>query len=358
MSKLPWQKSGLAYLRARAGAAQHPERWHGWGKRRNYFEGWYCKLVVPDLDLAYAFIPGLSLEPDGSGHAFLQVLDGARSRVAYHKYELADFVPADDTFDLKIGPHRFWDEGAEIHLPNLNAFVLFKTCKRWPRSPLAPGVMGWYGFVPGMECYHGLVSAHHQLSGWLEDDRGRHDLQDGIGYMEKDWGSSFPAAWVWLQSNHLTDFPGRASLMASVARIPWRGAHFRGFLCTWLWEDELQIFTTWNNSKHEVHFGDGFVDLHFRRSERSSKVSILAQALADRDAGSERSAKTELKIRAYPASGGNLVSPTPSGMAGKINESLKATLDITYLINGQVAYTGQAEWAGLEVSERAQEILT
>ncbi|MEL7375779.1 MAG: tocopherol cyclase family protein [Bacteroidota bacterium] len=348
MAKYTWQRSGLQYLRARAGAALHPERWHGWGKRRNYFEGWYCKLVVPEKDLAYAFIPGVSLEPDGSGHAFLQVLDGARSRVAYHRYDLDEFLPAEDRFDVQIGPHRFWDDGVEIHLSNLHVLGKFQHSKRWPRSPLAPGVMGWYGFVPGMECYHGLVSAHHQLSGWLEDDRGRHDLGGGIGYMEKDWGSSFPAAWVWCQSNHLTNFSGRASLMASVARIPWRGAHFRGFLCTWMWQDELQIFTSWNNSKHEIHFGESFVDLYFRRSERRGDP---------RKAGSGTATKAELKIRAFPADGGNLVSPTPSGMMGKINESLKAELEVTYSVNGQIAYTGKAQWAGLEVSEDAPQLL-
>lgn len=348
MAKYNWQRSGFARLRAGAAAAWRPERWHGWGKRRNYFEGWYCKMVLPELDLAYAFIPGLSLEPDGSGHAFLQVLDGARSQVAYHRYGLDEFLPAEDRFDLQIGPHRFSDEGAEIHLPNLNAFVKFQHCKRWPRSLLAPGVMGWYGFVPGMECYHGLLSAHHQLSGWLEDDRGRQDLSGGIGYMEKDWGSSFPAAWVWCQSNHLTDFPGPASLMASVARIPWRGTHFRGFLCTWMWENELQIFTTWNRSKHEVHFGDGFVDLYFRRWNHRG---------APRKAGSKAYPKTELRIRAFPAEGGNLVSPTPAGMAGKINESLKAELEVSYAIKRQVVYEGKAQWAGLEVSEKAPELL-
>ncbi|MCK7537696.1 MAG: tocopherol cyclase family protein [Marinilabiliales bacterium] len=28
------------------------------------------------------------------------------------------------------------------------------------------------------------------------------DFSGGRGYIEKDWGHSFPSAYVWMQSNH------------------------------------------------------------------------------------------------------------------------------------------------------------
>ena len=62
--------------------------------------------------------------------------------------------------------------------------------------------MGWYASMPFMECYHGVVSFGHGLAGTLE--RGRAGLFDGgRGYLEKDWGRAFPAAYVWLHSNHI-----------------------------------------------------------------------------------------------------------------------------------------------------------
>ncbi|NHB83865.1 hypothetical protein G7085_02035 [Tessaracoccus sp. HDW20] len=30
-----------------------------------------------------------------------------------------------------------------------------------------PGIMGWYGYVPVMECRHGIVSFGHDLEGTL-----------------------------------------------------------------------------------------------------------------------------------------------------------------------------------------------
>ncbi|MEM7572397.1 MAG: tocopherol cyclase family protein [Bacteroidota bacterium] len=333
-----WQLSSYPWLRNRIRAAFQPNNFHGWGKRRNYFEGWYCKLVVPEQNLAYAFIPGISLEADGSGHAFIQVLDGVRRQVAYHRFALSDFQPAQDRFELQLANNYFSDRELRIDLPGVQAKINYLNPQPWAKRLLASGVMGWYGYVPGMECYHGMVSAHHHLQGYLEDDRGRLSVDGGVGYLEKDWGSSFPAAWIWLQSNHL-ELDAPASLMASVARIPWRGAHFRGFLCTWLWEGQLHTFTTWNRSSHQVKFGEGFVDLYFRRSARLT--------------GSNHS----LTIRAYPAAGGQLISPTPAGMVGKINESLQATLELCYEKNGQLIYEGNAHWAGLEVSETATRLL-
>ncbi|MCK7487611.1 MAG: tocopherol cyclase family protein [Bacillus subtilis] len=53
-------------------------------------------------------------------------------------------------------------------------------------------------------------------------------FEHGRGYLEKDWGTSFPQGYVWLQTNHFTS-PG-TSLMASVARIPFLGFAFQGFL--------------------------------------------------------------------------------------------------------------------------------
>ncbi len=50
------------------------------------------------------------------------------------------------------------------------------------------------------------------------------DLTGGRGYIEKDWGTSFPSAWIWMQCNTF-DTPD-TSFMLSYARIPWMGSHF------------------------------------------------------------------------------------------------------------------------------------
>ncbi|MFZ2518126.1 MAG: hypothetical protein WA089_05455, partial [Anaerolineae bacterium] len=64
-----------------------PALYHGRGKQPPFFEGWYFKLVDAGEQHRYAVIPGVFIgrEP-GASHAFVQTLDGATGRTAYHRY--------------------------------------------------------------------------------------------------------------------------------------------------------------------------------------------------------------------------------------------------------------------------------
>ena len=46
----------------------HPEAYQGSRKRRNYFEGWYYKLVNRDRSRSLALIPGLALGEKKTRH--------------------------------------------------------------------------------------------------------------------------------------------------------------------------------------------------------------------------------------------------------------------------------------------------
>jgi tocopherol cyclase len=314
----------------------HPARFQGWGRTRNYFEGWYFKVVIPEQNIAYAFISGISYGADGTGHSFLQVLDGVAATSAYHTYQIEAFRPAEEQFALVLGPHFFADNRLKIDLPGLQFNLHFDDVKPWPKRTLAPGVMGWYGFVPRMQCYHGLVSLHHELRGTVTVDGHTHDAAGGVGYTEKDWGSGFPDAWIWCQSNHLTGTNQPCSLMASVASIPWLGSSFTGFLATFLFEGELFYFTTWAGSQVQATFNkeQGHVSLHFSNLE------------------------AQLIVTGHPSEGGDLISPvTGAAMTGKINESLRAELEIEFWRYDQLVYAGRATWAGLEVSAGAERLL-
>jgi len=311
-----------------------PARFQGWGRRRRYFEGWYFKTVFPEQGLAYAFIPGISYDENGGGHAFLQVLDGVAATSAYHRYPTEAFQPTEDHFSLRLGPHFFSAERLRIDLPELQLDLTFSRLHPWEKQPLAPGIMGWYGFVPRMQCYHGLVSYYHELAGTITVAGKSFSAEGGIGYLEKDWGSGFPDAWVWCQSNHLSGTDQPASLMASVASIPWLGSSFIGFLATFLFEGELHLFTTWARSQVQSKFlGQGGVQLRFSAPGK------------------------ELLVTGRPAPGGNLLSPIAGAMTGKINESLQAELSVVFSRAGAIVYRGTASWAGLEVSDNAPNLL-
>ncbi|WP_273445894.1 tocopherol cyclase family protein [Neolewinella agarilytica] len=312
-----------------------PPRFQGWGRSSNYFEGWYVKVVIPEKNLAYAFIPGISYGADGAGHAFLQVLDGVAATSAYHRYPIEDFTASTTSFSIALGPHRFSDKELRVQLEGLEVDLTFKRVQVWQKKALAPGVMGWYGFVPRMQCYHGLVSLHHELEGYISVNNGKQEAAGGVGYIEKDWGSGFPDAWIWCQSNHLTGTSQAVSLMASVASIPWMGSSFTGFLATFLFEGELHYFTTWARSQVQAKVDES----------NAFTISFYQEG-------------KHLRISGRPAPGGELLSPvTGQAMTGKINESLRGELDVVFYCEGQKLYAGKATWAGVEVSPRAGDLL-
>ncbi|MBK8110872.1 MAG: hypothetical protein IPK46_11345 [Saprospiraceae bacterium] len=85
----------------------NPDRFQGWGKKQNYFEGWYFKIINAHGNAAFAVIPGIAIDKQGNGHAFIQILDG-KARVAfYHKFDLSLFSAQKDRFAIQIGNNFF-----------------------------------------------------------------------------------------------------------------------------------------------------------------------------------------------------------------------------------------------------------
>lgn len=212
------------------GRILHPAWFQGPGKSGPYFEGWYFKMCDRKTNQVIAVIPGISRT--ARPHAFIQVISGNPSGSWYARYPIEEFLFEPRSLRLSIGSSRFSLDGIELAIDqgdvHLHGTVLHRDVHEFPVTLASPGIMGWYAYVPFMECFHGVVSTHHHLDGELVLNHRTVDFHGGDGYIEKDWGRSFPASWIWMQSN---SFPsGEVSCMISVARIPFLGTTFTGFL--------------------------------------------------------------------------------------------------------------------------------
>ncbi|MCB0569299.1 MAG: hypothetical protein KDC66_06040 [Phaeodactylibacter sp.] len=313
-------------------ALWNPNRYHGWGRKENFFEGWYFKFVDPTERHAFAVIPGISMGSDGRQHAFIQVLDGKLCRAGYHEFPASAFRPFSRWFEVRVGDNSFSDQGLSLDLPELKGSLQFSNITPWPKMLGAPGIMGWYSFVPFMECYHGVVSLGHELDGRLEVYGTTVDFSGGRGYIEKDWGHSFPSSWIWVQSNH---FDGPASVMASVANIPWIGSHFIGYIVGFLLNGRLYRFATYTGAQMRASLGEQEVYLSFK------------------------SRRHRLEITAFNAGGtGELVSPISGNMTGKVNESMQSVVEVKLFEGPRLLFEGKGRNAGLEVAGNAGELLT
>jgi tocopherol cyclase len=307
----------------------HPERYHGHGRRPPFFEGWYFKLVDRTGDRRLAVIPGIFLSDDPElHHAFIQVLDGRTGQATHHRFSPDLFAAEHAAFDVRIGRNRFRLDGLELDidddLARWQGAVRFEGLHPWPVTWRSPGIMGWYAWVPTMECYHGVLSLDHGIDGELARGGERHSFAAGRGYIEKDWGASFPAAYVWMQTNHF-DVQG-TSFVGSIAVIPWRRTAFRGFIIG-LWHDGvLHPFATYNGAR-TVHLdiGDSLVEwVVERRRER-------------------------LEIHATRAQGGLLLAPNRAAMGTRIGETMLATVEVRLSLGGATRFAGTGRYAGLEV---------
>ncbi|GAA1972934.1 hypothetical protein GCM10009777_01240 [Microbacterium pumilum] len=329
---------------------RHPEAFHGTGVRRGFFEGWYIKLVTADRAQRWAVIPGvfrgLAGDDGERDEAFVQVLDGLTGRSWYHRMPLEQFRASDRGFDVEVGTNRFTSEGAILDLPQLRGSVDFTTALTpWPVTLREPGIMGWYGMVPFMECFHGIVSFGHGLAGSLDIEGHGTSFDGGRGYIEKDWGKAFPAGYVWMASNHIDastegvesagEEQADASLIASVAIIPWLTGSFRGSIIGFRHSGRLHKWTTYNRSRETRLAID---DTHVRWSVTGP------DGVLDLDAERVR--------------GGLLHAPLRTAMHQRVEETLDARVSFRHRdAEGRMLIEGVAECAGLEVFGDTERLL-
>ena len=326
----------MNFIHHKLGAFFNPERFQGWGKQRSYFEGWYFKVLNTDASKAYAFIPGIAMDEQGKRHAFIQVLDGKKKTAAYHRYPFDAFIPAPDRFHVTLGEgNSFSAQHVNMDVGNLSASLQFSGNIPWPKPFYAPGIMGPFSFVPFMECYHGIVSMDHHITGTITDQGEVIDMNGGRGYLEKDWGRSFPSAYIWMQGNHFSR-PG-ISLKTSVARVPWMGYAFTGFISGLWLDDRLIRFTTYNGTRLRKCMAN------------QEEVSIVLE---------NRKYRLELLVKRDQATG--LSSPIRGLMEGRIEESMGSVLhlQLSATLTGKLIHQDICPYAALEVAGDIQLICT
>lgn len=287
----------------------NPELYHGSNKtNQDFFEGWYFKFADKELNNIYAIIPGVFSNQSGSkNHSFIQILDGVNNKAYYLKYAYNSFNAAKDKFLIKVDKNIFSNEKIILDINDKNielkGKLSFQNIIPWPVKLFSPGAMGWYGFLPFMECNHGVLSFNHKITGDLLIDGQKIDFSSGKGYIEKDWGTNFPSAWIWLQTNHFHD--ESSSLMVSIATIPWLTREFRGFIIGFYHQGQLYKFTTYNNSQINT----------FEKKDEMIRLEV-------------ENKKHILKIETKYTEGSLLKGPYRTEMIENVEESLNAEVKI------------------------------
>lgn len=239
------KKPGVLY---RLRKIWNPDWFQGYYHNHKYFEGWYFKIVSRKGDLRYAIIPGISTGQDP--HAFIQIINGKHGKTEYNRFSLDKFQFSNRGFRVSIDKNYFSKSFMHVEVGDgenyFKADITFSKWAEYPVTFLYPGIMGWYRFVPFMECFHGIVSMNHKVNGVINTENRERTIHNGQGYIEKDWGLSMPRAWIWIQTNSFRKHSD-ASFMLSVAHIPWMKRSFPGFL---YYQNRIYKFATYNGAKN------------------------------------------------------------------------------------------------------------
>lgn len=300
-------------------------------KKKNYFEGWYFKMVGEDGQSIISVIPGISLSETGEEqHAFIQIINGKTAKTAYYSFPIEEFAFSKSQFAVRIGENYFSKEQLILNIKNdstdISGVVNMSNHKEYSDRIIGKRkIMGWYRKVPFMECYHGVVSLTHNLQGNLNINGQDYGFNDGKGYIEKDWGSSMPSTWIWLQSNHFEN--SNSSFMLSIATVPFIGKSFNGFLGFFYHKDEVYRFATYRHSKLNLEIID----------DNTIKVKI-------------KNRKQSIVVEAKRNSMGMLQAPVNGLMDRRIPESIDAEIKISLFDRkGNLVYQDHSKIAGLEM---------
>ncbi|CAF0937922.1 unnamed protein product [Rotaria sordida] len=241
----------------------HPDRYHGHHIRNGiFFEGWYYKIVSNEYNNTFVIIPGVHMN-DSKRHSFIMIAYDNISHYFHFPYETlsSSFDEFQLTIDNKknifsynkiiidVQPKTNNDDATESFQMNLTlSSHIFIPDLLW----IIPGTMGPYSWIPTMQCYHHVLSMKNYIHGSIKINQNEKQFISGIGYIEKDWGHSFPSIWIWGQANqweNLSSTSSSASLFFSLALIPWYfNIEFAGFLIVFEYNNEFYRFNTYLQS--------------------------------------------------------------------------------------------------------------
>lgn len=314
------------------GSIWNPDLYHGFNKNKNYFEGWYYKLTDRSSKHVIAFIPGIIRGNSDHNHeAFLQVLDGRNNTSSYISFGVDSFKAKKNEFLVYLEHNEFSLNHIKLNYYDKQTQLLgelkFVDIVRWPDSKLSPGSMGFYNYIPFMECYSQVSCLYGEVVGKILINNEEIDFSGGKVYIEKNWGKSFPKAYLWVQSMDFA-YPG-VSFTCSIGRVPFMGFNFNGFLASFLYQDNVYKFTTMNRAKLQMENYYNQINLTFNHNDIQLNVTGTY--------------KQSEMINCKGPVLGEMSLPVHESLTSQIKVELKDTF------KNKILFTGIGENAGIEL---------
>lgn len=257
---------------------KNPELFQGnkyLNQNKKYFEGWYFKNTGSNNGIS--FIPGINI--DGTNKkAFIQVITNNSSY--FIDYDINDFSFSNNPFYIKIQNNIFSKENIHIDIMD--------------------------------------EKQNLKINGNIIN------LDGGNGYIEKDWGFSFPKTYIWCQGNNFQS--QNASFLLAIANIPFKIFEFKGIICDFIIGDKEFKFTTYNNTRL----------INYVVNEKLLNITLKKE-------------NYYLNVRSVYEKGLKLAAPIKGEMKKDIFESISATMTITLKKKYKIIFLDTSTNCGMEI---------
>jgi len=292
---------------------------------KNYFEGWYFKNT--NCNSSIAFIPGININKE-ERKAFIQVITDEFSY--FVNYNIDDFIFGNNPFYIRIGNNYFSLDNIHIDIndeeQNLRIYgdIKYSDIVNIDTNFFYPNIMGPFSYVPFMECNHAILNMKSKADGLISINYKKIKFDGDVGYIEKDWGCSFPKSYIWCQGNNFKKKD--VSFMLSIADIPFKAFHFEGNICVLIVDDKEYRFATYNNAKllkYEVN--DNLMEIILKKGHYY------------------------LEIKSENTKGLKLIAPVKGKMDKDILESISSTINVTLKKDDKIIFSDTSVNCGLEI---------
>lgn len=192
--------------------------------RKQYFEGWFQKIYLKDLQVSLIIIYGYATKNTDDTTGFVQlILPGNNPLLLLYPKNHISWKAKEHI--IQIGNNYFSPEKIKIETNEIKVDLLLdnnQLIKTFKNS------MGFHYFIPNLPCYHSVMNQSHLVSGEIYYQDKSYSLKSDWGYWEKSWGNSFPEDYCWI---HAVDPKNKhVSLLFSMAKIKWMGKTFKKHL--------------------------------------------------------------------------------------------------------------------------------
>jgi hypothetical protein len=297
------------------------------GTNNHYFEGWYFKNTNGKETIS--FIPGININ-ENEKKAFIQVITNYTSY--FISYPIEEFRFNVNPFYLQIRKNIFSPNQMQIDIQDskqdlsISGKIKYSHHTTIHTNVVNPNIMGPFSYLPFMECNHAILSMQNSIQGEIKLNEKKMKFNQGIGYMEKDWGTSFPKSYIWCQGNDFkkTD----ASFMLSIADIPLKILEFKGIICVLMIDHKEYKFTTYNHTKL----------INYQLDEKSLSITL-------------QRGKYQLTVQSIYDNHSKLLAPVKGKMEKTIKESISSTLMVTLKEENNTIFKDTSINCGLEIVE-------